>query len=117
MTEHTSPAALVSTLETLETSGEVYLIGGLEARGIAPQPPTVAVSGETVSLAYATPAVIDDWGARPLRDLLITVQVRHAPGDTVPAIELNRDSSSVIPSTIRSWLTEDDINSCHRMGR
>lgn len=106
--EHTSPAALMNALKPLEATGEVYLIGSLTARGIAAQAPSVAVSGDDVSLSYAEPGVIESWGARPLRDLLITVQVRHSPGDTVPQVALSEETAGVIPAELRPWLHEDD---------
>lgn len=106
--EHTSPAALAAALEPLEAAGEVYLIGSLTARGIAAHAPTVAVSGGEVSLNYAEPGVIDRWGARPLRDLLLTVQVRHAPDVAVPEVALGEEKAGVIPAELRPWLHEYD---------
>ncbi|MGM1051815.1 MAG: metal-dependent hydrolase [Pseudomonadota bacterium] len=110
-TPHTSPAALSAALVALQAMGETYLIGSLTARGIAPQAPTVSVSGDTVSLTYASPDVLEAWGHRALRDLLLTVQVRHAPDEPVPAIALNQAPGSVIPAEIRPWLLESDRNS------
>lgn len=106
--EITSPAALAAALAPLQAVGEVYLVGSLTARGITARPPTVAVSGDTVSLTYAEPGVIDGWGARPLRDLLLTVQVRHAPGETVPEVALSEETAGVIPAELRPWMREDD---------
>ncbi|WP_163560512.1 metal-dependent hydrolase [Halomonas sp. NO4] len=106
--ERTSPAALAAALAPLEATGEVCLIGSLTARGITAQAPTVAVSGDTVSLTYAEPGVIDGWGSRPLRELLLTVQVRHAPGMTVPEVTLSEERAGVIPAELRPWVLEDD---------
>lgn len=112
--EHTSPAALMAALKPIDVQGEVYLIGSLTARGITAQAPSVAVSGNDVSLSYAEPGVIESWGARPLRDLLITVQIRHSPGDTIPQIALSEETAGVIPAELRPWLRENDKISRYR---
>ncbi|WP_445005131.1 metal-dependent hydrolase [Halomonas mongoliensis] len=106
--EHTSPSALVAALTPLEAIGEVYLIGSLTVRGVTAQPPTVAVSGDTLSLTYASPAVLEGWGARPLRDLLLTVQVRHAPDETPPQVKLSEETAGVIPAELHPWVLKDD---------
>ncbi|MCE0732463.1 metal-dependent hydrolase [Halomonas sp. G15] len=106
--EHTSPAALGAALEPLEAVGEVYLIGSLTARGIEPKAPTVAVTGDSVNLIFAAPAVLEEWGARPLRDLLLTVQVRHVPSVTTPEVTLDDVTAGVIPAELRPWLLKRD---------
>jgi inner membrane protein len=116
-TPHTSPAALAAALATLEAVGEVYLIGSLTARGIAPQAPTVAVSANTVSLNYARPEVLEAWGQRALRDVLLTVQVRHVPDETVPEVRLGAAGGSILPEEILPWLRQNDRISRDRLGR
>lgn len=104
---HTSPASVATGLEPLQPLGEVYLIGSLTAKGLKEQPPSVAVSGDTVSLTYAVPEMLETWGARPLRDLLLTVQVRHAPGVEVPSLALNDEAVDLIPAELRPWMPQN----------
>lgn len=105
---HTSPAALASALGPLEPLGKVYLIGSLTAKGIAANEPTVTVTGDNVGLNYATPGVLDDWGSRPLRDLLLTVQIRHEPEVNVPGMVLAGETAGVIPPELRPWVLQRD---------
>ena len=78
--ERTTGAALREWLEPLAESGKQYLLGSLSASGVRPVPPVVEVSGDTVILNYAAPEMLRAWKGRTLRDVEITVQVRHAPG-------------------------------------
>jgi inner membrane protein len=59
----------------------------LGAKHIAPVPPTVEVAGESVTLRYARASLLTEWGNQALNDIDLTVQVRHAPGVTVPEIQ------------------------------
>lgn len=101
---HTSPVELAAALAPLETAEEIYLIGSFTARGIAAQEPTVEVSGDTVNLTYAAPVLLEGWGARPLRDLLLIVQVRHMPDVSPPEVKLSEETASVIPAELRPWM-------------
>ncbi|HEC16017.1 MAG TPA: metal-dependent hydrolase [Sedimenticola sp.] len=79
--------SLFEPLALLQSAGQVYLLGTLSAKRIAPSPPTVEVAGETVTLRYAEALVPAGWGNKLLTDIDLTIQVRHEPGVTVPEIQ------------------------------
>lgn len=67
----------------LRSAGEVYLVGEMYGKGLVGAPPTLTVSGDRLSLRYATPEQIESRSGW-LEDVDVTVQVRHAPGAPVP---------------------------------
>jgi inner membrane protein len=87
----TTGVALAKRLEPLEQAGAVYVLGTVETRAGKPAPPTVEGSETALRLSYATPADIAGIGAVVAAEL--TIQVRHAPGVTVP--EIGPESASV----------------------
>lgn len=97
-------AALLEALAPLDSIGKVYVLGTLTARGIRPEPPTVAVSGETVTLAYASLAALQNWPRETLRDVALVVQVCHAPGVEVPAVTVREGADRAIPAALRKWI-------------
>ena len=99
-----SVAALREALAPLVAVGQVYLLGSLGGREIPPQPPTVAVSGDTVELRYARPSVLGGWHDEVLRDVELTVQVRHTPGQSVPGIVLAGDNKPALPPLLGRWV-------------
>ncbi len=80
----TSTNALREALAPLRSAGKVYLLGTLDAPAMKPIPPTLEVSGDRVTLGYASPEILTSWGNRTLRNLDLTLQVRHPPGARVP---------------------------------
>lgn len=107
----TTPAALGRALAPLAELGEVYLIGSLEARGIAAAPPTLEVAGDSVTLTYASPELLATWEARALRRVALTVQVRHAPDLEAPPLILEAEHHDAIPRELRPWLDESRAES------
>jgi inner membrane protein len=77
--EVASVAAIRAALAPL-AADEIYLLGTFVAPESKAALPTVAISGDQVSLFYATPQMLDAWGTRALTDVELTVQARHAPG-------------------------------------
>jgi inner membrane protein len=99
---------LTNLLQPLAEAGTVYLIGTVRTRAVRAELPTVAVSGETVSLRYATVEALA--GAGPLRELALTVQVRHPPGVAVPVLEqaVRSDDDDRPPVLLRPWIEPPD---------
>jgi inner membrane protein len=86
------------------SGGHVYLTGTFEAAAVTRAPPTVEVSGETVTLAYADPACLDALRGRALREVALTVQVRHAPGVHLPTLAPLADRAPVLHPLLEKWL-------------
>jgi inner membrane protein len=80
----TTGEALRTALAPLEGRGALYLLGTFEAPGSRAASPTVEVSGDRVTLHYASPEALDAWRGRTLRELDLAVQVRHAPSAAPP---------------------------------
>lgn len=99
-----SRATLQKSLEGLQDYGEVYLLGTLTVPRVREQAPVIAVAGETVSLHYADPEVLQSWKPAMLRDVELSVQVRHAPGVAVPEIAQQGDERLRLPDRLGRWL-------------
>ena len=105
--------SLFESLAPLQSAGQVYLLGTLGAKRIAPIPPVVEVAGETVTLRYAGPSAVAGWDNQPLTDIDLTVQVRHAPGVTVPEIQgLATGEGEGLHPLLRKWVrtTGGEVN-------
>jgi inner membrane protein len=98
-------SALREALRPLEDAGEVYLIGALRLQGIKPAPPTLEVSADTLRLSYAEPALLEAWQGKTLREVDLTVQVRHAPGATIPELAPLSTAAARIPPRLQRWLS------------
>jgi inner membrane protein len=85
--ERISADSLFESLAPLESAGRVYVLGTLKSKRVEPSPPSVEVAGEVVTLRYTQTSALAGWGDRLLTDIDLTIQVRHAPGITVPEIQ------------------------------
>lgn len=86
----TTTGALLRALAPLENTGRVYVVGTLRAR-IPASPPTVATTGadrDAIMLSYARLQDIRGWPETGIRELVLSVQVRHTAGAAVPSIVL-----------------------------
>lgn len=102
-----SAAALFTVLSALPFEAEIYLLGTATALGIEAQPPTVAVSGERVTMQYMPLSTLRVWAqeGRILHDTRVTVQIRHALGTIVPPLDLPDDTQpEAIPNILRGWI-------------
>ena len=63
------------------------------------------MAGETVRFVYADPAVLDRLIGRTLREVDLTVQVRHAPGFAVLREAEPHGSVVAIDARLKRWLT------------
>ncbi len=98
-------ATLTDALDPALEAGRVYLLGTAAAKGAMPVPPTLEVSGETVTFNYATPDALDDWRPTTLRQVALTVQIRHAPNATPPAFALpDRADTPATPGPLQRWI-------------
>ena len=103
--ERATAAGFLDALERLEASGAVYVSGTLRGRGIEPAAPSVDVTGERVSLYYASPEVLRERLSGALGAVSVVAQVRHAPGATVPPVTLAEVSpAAVVPEGLRKWM-------------
>ncbi len=100
----TSTTALREALAPLRSAGKVYLLGTFEAPGLKPVPPTLEVSGDRVTLGYASPEILAPWGNRTLRNLDLTLQVRHPPGAVVPELVSLAPASPELHPLLSRWL-------------
>ncbi len=97
--------SLIDTLDPLQSSGQVYLLGTMSAKRVTSSPPTIEVAGETVTLNYAKVPALKLWGNRPLSDISLVVQVRHAPGAEVPEIKvLTEDTAVELHPLLQKWI-------------
>jgi len=99
-----SAAVLLETLGPLQSAGQVYLLGSMETHAVPEQLPAISVSGETATLSYADPGIFANLGGTMLHEVDILVQVRHIPGSSVPALNLNSEPISAIPPLIKRWV-------------
>lgn len=83
-TTHTTGTAVAKHLQPLAEVAEVFLVGTFTARRAVEHLPLVGVSGETVRLRYARPEAMRQF--KTIRDVSITVQIRHKPGAMLPNI-------------------------------
>jgi len=94
---------LRDALAEAEEVGEVLLTGEATVKGAKAEPPTVEVAGETVRLVYAEPGTLEALPA-VLRDMDLSVQVRHQPGVEAPVVELEGQKRDVLPPLLRRWV-------------
>lgn len=98
-------SALYESLATLSVVGDVYVVGSMQSNQVAESSPQVLVSGETVSVHYASPEIVKAWGRRRLREVDITVQVRHEPGVVVPRLpEFSGSERIELPESLGRWV-------------
>jgi inner membrane protein len=101
----TNVDSLVDKLAPLQASGNVYLIGTVSAKRIAPAPPTIEIAGDTITLNYAKLSPLMAWGNKPLNDVNLTIQIRHAPGVEVTEINVITESADVkIHPLLKKWI-------------
>lgn len=100
-----SASAIREALQPLEAVGEVYLVGSVLLQGIKAEPPTLEVSGETVRLVYARPALLEQWRGKTLRDVDLTAQVRHARAAEVPELMPLTAASADVHPLLQRWIT------------
>jgi len=99
-----SAAELLEALQPLSSAGQVYLLGSMKARAVTEQLPGILVSGETATLNYASPGMLEDLSNAMLHEVDVLVQVRHTPGSTVPELQLSSEPISAVPPQIRRWV-------------
>ena len=95
--------ALLEALSPLEPLGRVVLVGTFTAPGARDDPPTVAVSGDRVTLSYAGPDRIAALGEARLREVDLVAQVRPAPGVAVPEVSLPPAGRTALPEALDRW--------------
>ena len=99
--------ALVERVRPLTAKGDVYLLGSaLVGPGVKPDPPALEVNGEVLRFVYASPAVLDQLATRTLREVELTVQIRHSPDTVVAAPEAPAAAPrEVHPLLRRYWVS------------
>ncbi len=102
-TAPTSTAAIRAALESL-TADEIYLLGSFTAPESREALPTVAVSGDRVTLLYAEPAALQAWDGRVLTAVSLTVQARHAPDKSPGVLGPLGAPVPVIDPRLQRWL-------------
>lgn len=99
--ERTTGADLAEKIRPLQEAGRVYVLGTLNARRAAAQPPTVEVTAEMVTLNYATPGDLARIG--PVQTANLAVQVRHPPNTVVPELTAPAAKPSLDP-LLERWI-------------
>jgi inner membrane protein len=98
----TSAQSLRNALAPLQAAGDVFLSGSLQGQ-LQADGVTVQSKGERMILYQALPGVLA--GTVPLRDVSLTVQVRHEGGVVVPEVTVTAvQNDSTIPETLLKWL-------------
>ncbi len=97
-------ATLAARAATLSQTGPVYLLGTAQAEGVKPKPPTLEVSGDGLTFAYAAPALLEALKGRALTNVDLVLQVRHAPGATLPALEPVPSRGAQTSELLKRWL-------------
>ncbi|EXJ16926.1 metal-dependent hydrolase [Imhoffiella purpurea] len=90
----------------LTQAGEVFLLGTAQAEGVKAQPPTLEVTTDTLTFAYAAPAILEPFQGRTLRNADLTIQVRHSPDIALPAASRApiQARNEDIPALLERWL-------------
>ncbi|EXJ13572.1 metal-dependent hydrolase [Imhoffiella purpurea] len=99
-----SVAELRERTEALSQTGAVFLLGTAQAEGIKPEPPTLEVTADALTFAYATPAILDKLQGRSLRNVDLTLQVRHAPDASLPEQNPIKPVGAATPELLERWL-------------
>jgi len=94
---------LREALAESENIGQVLLTGEVTVKGAKAEPPTVEVVGETVRLVYAEPDVLATLPG-VLRDVELSVQVRHAPGSKSPTFRLDARQGPTLDPLLGRWV-------------
>jgi len=103
--EHIRASALYERLATLQSAGEIYLIGTVQARNIPAESPTVEVSGEAATLNYAAPSVIRAWDDTLLEQVELVLQLRHAPGQEPPELPTGMSGDMIgLHPLLKKWV-------------
>ena len=104
------PRADVASAEAIRTAlaplaaDEIYLLGTFIAPESKAALPTVAISGDEVTLFYATPQMLDAWDKRTLTAVELTVQARHSPENDPGQLGPIGPVASIIDPRIMRWL-------------
>jgi inner membrane protein len=80
-----SAETVAAALAPWRERGTILLLGELKLAGVGSAPPTVETAGETVTLVYADPEILDRWRGKSLRDLALTAQIRAPAGAALPS--------------------------------
>jgi inner membrane protein len=103
--ERIAADSLHASLASLQASGAVYLLGELLATGVVPSPPTIEVNSESVHLRYASPEVLRRWEKKQLKDVNLTIQIRHNPVVRVDEIvNIAPATEEKIDPLLQKWL-------------
>ena len=104
---HIRAGSFYERLALLQSAGEVYLIGTVQAKHLSAKPPTVEVSGETATLNYAAPSVIQAWDDALLEQVELVLQLRHAPDQEPPELPSGMKSEMAgLHPLLKKWVEE-----------
>jgi len=106
--------ALLEPLTALGAEADMRLVGELRAAGVHPAPPTLETEADTVRLVYAAPARLAALGERTLREVALTVQVRHPPGLAVPALAAVPATAPALHPLLAKWRVSADAEQATR---
>lgn len=103
--KHISGADLIAALKPANSNGRVYLIGKAHAKNVPAMPPTLTVSGDEIRFSYAGIEKLEALASKTLRDVSLSVQIRHAPGNTIEEIVLPEDQQPrTLDASLNRWL-------------
>ena len=100
-----SAESLSAALEGYRQQGRVYLIGSAVAVNASAMPPTLSVSGDRVIFHYADLDVLSSSRLKTLRDVSLSVQIRHSPETLISESNLmNKEKRLEQNDPLQRWL-------------
>ncbi|MBK1723843.1 metal-dependent hydrolase [Thiocystis violacea] len=106
----TVQGALVSVGElqrraaTLSQVGAVFLLGTAQAEGVRAKSPTLEVTSDALTFAYASPEILQGLTGRTLSNVDLVFQVRHAPGAKLPDLDPVQSRGAETSELLKRWL-------------
>lgn len=97
-----TPDSIRQSLTTLESVGDVFVSGSLQGN-LQDNGSTVQTNGDRTNLYYATTDTLT--GTEPLRQVSLSVQVRHDVGVQVPEVTVHAvQPTSTISESLLKWI-------------
>lgn len=97
---------LLNIIEPWASLGRVYLSGTFTVHGVQDDNPTRMVSGETVILKFADARELETWGFTVMRNVSLSIQLRHLEQLPVPELKQPDRESAILPAdvTLQKWI-------------
>lgn len=98
-------ADLISKLEAYQRFGQLYLLGSASTTVAYSAPPTLKVTGDQLIFNYTSLHTLASTNMRSLRNVVLSVQIRHSTGTKITDPKLPQSSAdSSLEAILKRWL-------------